>query len=325
MSSAASSAEARSQNVDVAVPRLVPHLVAVPPLPLTSSMQRADDEHVHLFRSIPFFAMHAIPLLAILTGTRWIDWVVCLALYYVRMFGITAGYHRYFSHRAYKMGRITQFLMAFLGSSSAQKGVLWWAAHHRDHHKYSDHEGDIHSPRLGVMWSHVSWILCTKHDATKWARIQDFAKFKELVWLNKYWMVAPLSLALTTLFVGGWSMLLIGFFLSTVLLWHGTFLVNSAAHIFGTRRFATTDDSRNSWWVALLTNGEGWHNNHHHYPSSANQGFYWWEIDISWYGIKLMEALGLAWDVRKPLPWAYTRNLIVPSAPLAAPALSDAE
>jgi stearoyl-CoA desaturase (Delta-9 desaturase) len=268
-------------------------------------------ERIHWARSTPFFALHALPLLAFFTGATWMDWAACFALYYVRMFGITAGYHRYFAHRSYKMGRVAQFLMAFLGTTSSQKGVLWWAAHHRDHHRYSDGPEDIHSPRLGVMWSHVSWILCTKHDATKWSRIQDFAKYPELVWLNKYWAVPPTMLGVACFLVGGWSMLLIGFFLSTVLLWHGTFLVNSAAHIFGTRRFETTDDSKNSWWIALLTCGEGWHNNHHHYSSSANQGFYWWEIDLSYYGIKALQALGVAWDVRKPLPWAYTRNRIV--------------
>jgi stearoyl-CoA desaturase (Delta-9 desaturase) len=259
-----------------------------------------DHEKIAYATSTPFFIMHLLPLLAFFTGVSVWDWVVCFALYVVRMFGITAGYHRYFAHRAYKLGRVSQFMMALLGSTSAQKGVLWWAGHHRHHHKYSDLEEDIHSPKRGFLWSHVGWMLCTKYDETPWDRIRDFQRYPELVWLNRYWLIAPTALGVATFLIGGWSMLLIGFFLSTVLLYHGTFTINSLSHVFGKRRYATTDTSRNNWALALLTLGEGWHNNHHHWQSSANQGFFWWEVDISFYVIKAMEKLGLASDVKTP-------------------------
>ena len=300
--------------------------VDAPALP-REVLARAPDEKPSWLASGPFLIMHLLPLAAFFTGTHWVDWVVCLVLYYVRMFGITAGYHRYFAHRSYKMGRVTQFLVAILAMSSAQKGVLWWAAHHRHHHKHSDQQGDVHSPKKGYWWSHMGWILCTKYESTDSDRVRDLAKYPELVWLNRHWLFLPSLLGFATWLVGGWSMLLIGFFLSTVLLYHGTFLVNSVAHIFGSRRFETTDTSRNSLIVALLTCGEGWHNNHHHYMSSAKQGFYWWEIDLSYYGIKLMEQLGLAWDVRTPPKEALARNRIVARARdvVIVQELSDAE
>ena len=260
---------------------------------------------------IPFALMHLLPLGALYTGADPVDWLVCLGLYYVRMVGITAGFHRYFSHRAYKLGRVSQFLLAFLGTAAAQKGPLWWAAHHRHHHKYSDAPEDLHSPRQsGFWWSHLGWILSTENDETQWDRIQDFAKYPELRWLNRHFLVPPTLLGVATFLVGGWSMLFVGFFLSTALLYHGTFVINSLAHVVGWRRFETTDTSRNSFILALITCGEGWHNNHHHYQSSANQGFFWWELDVSYYLIRLAEFVGLAWDVRTPPAHALTRNRI---------------
>jgi stearoyl-CoA desaturase (delta-9 desaturase) len=257
--------------------------------------------------------MHLLPFGAFVVGGSAREWIVagvlCVVLYYVRMFGVTAGYHRYFSHKTYKMGRVAQFLMAFLAESSAQKGALWWAAHHRHHHRYSDEPEDVHSPiQRGFWWSHIGWMIVPKFEATKWERIKDFAKFPELVWLNKHWWVPPTVLGAAVFFAFGPLALFIGFFLSTVLLWHGTFIVNSLAHVWGSRRYATTDTSRNNLVIALLTCGEGWHNNHHHFCASANQGFFWWEIDLSYYGIKIMEALGIAWDVRKPSAAALVRN-----------------
>lgn len=266
------------------------------------------EERLAPIRSLPFFLLHLAPLGAFWTGVTVTDVVVCVALYIVRMFGITAGFHRYFSHRTYKVGRITQFALAFLGSMSAQKGVLWWAAHHRHHHKHSDTDEDIHSPRRGFWWSHVGWMLCHKYDDTRYELIKDLTQYRELVWLNRYWWVAPLSLALGLFALGGWSMLLIGFCLSTVLLYHGTFTINSLSHVFGSRRYDTDDLSRNNWFLALLTLGEGWHNNHHHFQASANQGFFWWEVDISFYVIGFMRRCGLAWDVKRPpkkVLWAH--------------------
>lgn len=228
------------------------------------------------------------------------DIAVCVGLYVLRMFFITGVYHRYFSHRSYEMGRVMQFLMAFGGTSCAQKGPLWWASHHRMHHKFSDTERDIHSPKDGAFWSHVGWIISSQYDETEWKWIKDFAKFPELRFLNTYHYIAPIVLGVAVYLVGGWSMLFCGFFLSTVLLYHGTFSINSLMHVFGRRRYATTDTSRNSLLLALITLGEGWHNNHHYYQSSANQGFFWWEIDISYYTLRALSWVGLVRGIRNP-------------------------
>jgi len=264
-------------------------------------MATRDDTRLAPVTSIPFFLVHLGALCALFVGFKWYYPVVAVALYYVRMFGVTAAYHRYFAHRTYKTGRVMQFLLAWLGASAAQKGPLWWAAHHRDHHKYSDQPEDIHSPRQGgFWWSHVGWILCPKFDRTKIERIRDFAKYPELVWLNKYPLVPPTVLGVALFAIGGLPLLVWGLFVSTVFLWHGTFTINSLSHVWGSRRYPTSDDSVNNPVLALITMGEGWHNNHHHYMSSANQGFFWWEIDMSFYLIKLLSWVGLVWDVRTP-------------------------
>jgi stearoyl-CoA desaturase (Delta-9 desaturase) len=271
--------------------------------------QRALDERPLVLKSIPFVLVHLAPLGLLWTGMRPGDVVLCGALYFGRMFFITAGFHRYFAHRAYKLGRAMQLVMAWGASTSCQKGVLWWAAHHRSHHRYSDTERDIHSPKKGLWWSHVGWILCPKHQATDWTMIKDFARFPELVWLNKYHLVPGVALGAMCYLLGGWSALG-SFFLSTTLLYHGTFSINSLMHLWGRRRYVTTDTSRNSLLLALLTMGEGWHNNHHYYQSSANQGFFWWEIDLSYYLLKLLSVLGLVHDLRKPPAHVLTRRLV---------------
>lgn len=255
----------------------------------------------NLMLGLPFYAIHALPLLAVFTGVTWADVIVCIALYWIRMFAVTGVYHRYFSHRTYKTSRPFQFFLAFLAQTSAQKGALWWAAHHRHHHKHSDQESDTHSPvQDSFFYSHVGWLFVNSNNETDWSKIKDFAKYPELVWLNTYNLVPPAILAIGIWLAMGWSGLLIGFFLSTVLLWHGTFVINSLAHVIGKKRFNTTDESRNHWLLALITMGEGWHNNHHYYQSSCRQGFYWWEIDMTYYIIKGLEAVGLVWDVREP-------------------------
>jgi stearoyl-CoA desaturase (Delta-9 desaturase) len=226
------------------------------------------------------------------------------------MFFITGVYHRYFSHRSYKMGRVMQFLMALGGTLAVQKGVLWWAAHHRKHHKFSDQPGDVHSPKDGLAWAHMTWIMSTAHDETEWAWIRDFAKYPELVWLNRWHVVPPVVLATALFFVGGPSMLLCGFFLSTAILYHGTFSINSLMHVWGRRRYVTKDTSRNTFLLALVTLGEGWHNNHHYYQSSTNQGFFWWEVDITFYILKLMSWVGLVSDLRKPPKHVLESNLV---------------
>jgi stearoyl-CoA desaturase (delta-9 desaturase) len=250
---------------------------------------------------IVFWGIHAATLCAIFTGVTWRAVAIGIAIYWVRMFAITAGYHRYFSHRAYKTSRFFQFLLGLLGTTAVQKGPIWWAAIHRHHHRTSDEPEDVHSPRQSGFWhSHVGWIASQRYTSTNLAEVRDLAKYPELRWLGKYHFVAPLALAVLCWLVAGWPGLVVGFGWSTVLLWHGTFTINSLAHVFGRRRYATTDDSRNNWLLALLTMGEGWHNNHHHYAASANQGFFWWEIDASFYVLRALAAVGLVRDLRRP-------------------------
>ena len=250
----------------------------------------------------PFWAAHLGAIYGLyVVGFSWGGLALAIALYYARMFFVTGVYHRYFSHRAYKTSRGFQALIAFLGGMSVQKGALWWAANHRHHHKYSDMPNDLHSPREhGLLWSHVGWIVSREYNDTDYGSIKDFAKYPELVWLNKYHLV-PVAVYAAVLYgtFGLWGFVW-GFLVSTVLLWHGTFTINSLSHVFGNKRYDTTDDSRNNWFLALLTMGEGWHNNHHHYQSTANQGFYWWEVDLSYYILKALSAVGLVWDLRKP-------------------------
>jgi stearoyl-CoA desaturase (delta-9 desaturase) len=260
----------------------------------------ATDDRIRFVGSIPFLLAHLVPLLAIVTGVHARDLLLCAALYLGRMFFITAGYHRYFAHRSYKLARVPQFLMAFGGTTAAQKGPLWWAGHHRDHHRFADTDRDVHSPLKGFWWSHVGWILADRYKATNFNGIRDFARYPELRWLNRYDWVGPWMLGVACFLIGGWSGLVVGFFGSTVLLWHGTFIVNSVAHVFGRRRYDTDDLSRNSLLVALVTGGEGWHNNHHHYQASARQGFFWWEIDTTFYLLRLLSWVGVVRGLRTP-------------------------
>jgi len=248
-----------------------------------------------------FALVHAAALGVIAIGFSWEGVALCLASYYLRMFAITAGFHRYFSHRTYRLGRVPQFLLAFLGQTAAQKGVLWWASNHRHHHKYSDRPEDIHSPlQGGLWWSHMGWILSPDYVETDLSRVPDLAKYPELRWLDRHEYVPTFLYAVALSFAFGPVGLFYGYLLSTVLLWHGTFSINSVMHVFGRRVFATTDDSRNSFLFALVTMGEGWHNNHHWAPGSAAQGFRWWEIDASYYLLWLGEKLGLLRELHRP-------------------------
>jgi stearoyl-CoA desaturase (delta-9 desaturase) len=269
---------------------------------------------LNFIHTLPFIFVHAMALGVFFVGFSWIALLVCVVLYWVRMFGITAGYHRYFSHRSYKTSRAFQFVLAVLGNASVQMGPLWWAAHHRHHHRHSDTEEDTHSPHIhGLLWSHAGWFLSPDHADTDEKAVRDLMKFPELVWINRHHKAVPILLA-AALYLTGWAlhvwapalgvtgiqMLIWGFFLSTVILYHGTFTINSLAHIFGYRTFETTDSSRNNWLLAILTMGEGWHNNHHRYPSSERQGFYWWEFDLTHFVLRGLEKLGLVWDLRTP-------------------------
>ncbi|MCA9792837.1 MAG: acyl-CoA desaturase [Candidatus Eremiobacteraeota bacterium] len=264
--------------------------------------------------------MHLACVPVLWLAPSWPAIAVCLALYWLRMFGITGGFHRYFSHRSYKTSRLFQFGLAWLGTSAAQLGPLWWASHHRKHHAHSDTEKDVHPPGLrGFVWAHLGWIFAPENKTTDLSKVKDLARYPELVWLDRYPLVPPFLLALAVLWLGvglervapdlgvsGAQMLVWGFFVSTVVLYHATFCINSLAHLVGSRRYDTHDDSRNSLFLALLTMGEGWHNNHHQYPSSERQGFYWWEIDLTHYLLVGLARLGLVWDLRQPPASAFS-------------------
>ena len=215
-----------------------------------------------------------------------------------RMFFVTAGNHRYFSHRSYRTSRVFQFLLALGGVATGQKGVLWWAAHHRRHHRFSDRPGDAHSPRDGFWWSHMGWMLSRELERTDLNGVKDLARYPELRLLERFWMLPPVLVGVATWAIGGSFGLVWGYFVCQTLFWHGTFTINSLSHVFGTRRFDTRDDSRNHWLLALITFGEGWHNNHHHRPGSVRQGMRWWEIDLSYYILRGLAAVGLVWDLR---------------------------
>jgi stearoyl-CoA desaturase (delta-9 desaturase) len=270
------------------------------------------DETVDWSRMIPFVLVQLACVFVLLTGWSWFAFGVGLALYVVRMFAITGFYHRYFSHRTFKTSRAFQFVMAWIGASSAQRGPLWWAAHHRHHHLESDTERDIHSPRhKGFLMSHCGWFLTERGLHAPSAYTRDWNRYKELVWLDRNFLLPPLALIIGLWFLGWgasvwwptagtgpWQLVVWGFCISTTLTYHATYTINSLAHKWGGQRFDTGDDSRNNFVLAILTMGEGWHNNHHHYPASVRQGLYWWEIDITWYILWTMKHLGLIHSLR---------------------------
>ena len=250
--------------------------------------------------SLSYWGVHLSCLLALFTGVSTRDLLLLAATLALRTFAITGGYHRYFAHRAYKTSRPFQLVLAFLGAAATQKGPLWWAGLHRRHHAYTDREGDVHSPMDGFWYAHQGWIFDPRWTATPTGQIRDFARYPELVWLNRWHVVPPILLALACFGIGGLSGVIWGFSISTTVLWHTTYSVNSLAHCWGSRRYETPDTSRNNLWIALATFGEGWHNNHHHYMASARQGFFWWEIDVTYYVLRALAAVGLVWDLREP-------------------------
>jgi stearoyl-CoA desaturase (delta-9 desaturase) len=258
--------------------------------------------------AIPFVLLHVASFAAIWTGVTWQAVAIGVTLYWLRMFAIGAGYHRYFSHRSYATSRVFQFVLAFLAQTTAQKSILWWAAKHRHHHLFSDTEHDVHSPRhTGFLYSHVGWIFAKRHDETNLVKVADFARYPELMFLHRFELLPAVVLAGIAFLIGGWSGLVVGFVWSTVAVYHGTFCINSLAHVRGSKRYVTGDDSRNNWLLALFTMGEGWHNNHHAYQSSARQGFRWWEVDPTYYILKGLSYLGVVWDVKTP-PQAVLNN-----------------
>ncbi len=268
---------------------------------LEPSLDRDSATDIVYPSTIPFLIVHLACFAAIWTGVTAEALALGLGLYWLRIFAIGAGYHRYFSHRAYDTSRTFQFILAVVAQTTAQKSVLWWAANHRDHHLHSDTELDVHSPRrMGFLYSHVGWIFSRAQSRTNFSRVADFAKYPELMCLHRYELAPAFALAVICFAVAGWPGLIVGFFWSTVAVYHGTFCINSLAHLVGRRRYVTGDDSRNNWLLAIITMGEGWHNNHHAYQSSARQGFYWWEYDPTFYLLKLLERLGLIWNVKRP-------------------------
>lgn len=268
-------------------------------------------------RTLPFIFLHLGCLAVFWVGISPLAVAAAAFLYGIRMFSITGFYHRYFSHKTFKTSRFMQFLFAVLGNSSMQRGPLWWAATHRHHHKHSDHEEDVHSPVVsGFLWSHIGWLTSMRNFPTAYKSIPDLARYPELVFLNRYDQTVPFVYGLL-MFGIGWALetffpasgvtagqfFVWTFFISTTVLLHGTLFINSLAHVWGRRRYKTDDDSRNSWLLTFITLGEGWHNNHHRYPHSVRQGFRWWELDLTYYGLKLMSWMGLIWDLR-PVPKA---------------------
>jgi stearoyl-CoA desaturase (delta-9 desaturase) len=288
------------------------------------SITAADQKKVDWLRIVPLLFLHLMCLGVFWVGWSWTAIGVCMLLYCVRMFAITAFYHRYFSHKAFKTNRFWQFIFGAIGNASVQRGPLWWAAHHRHHHRYTDQEQDVHSPsRHGFWWSHIGWLTSRANFPTNYKYVAEWAKYPELRWLNRYDTVIPVLLALALYILGallerfaphlgtnGLQMLVWGFFISTTVLLHATVTINSLDHMYGSRRYATPDTSRNNALLALITLGEGWHNNHHHYAVSARQGFFWWETDITYYLLFLMSRLGIVSDLRPVPEHMIYKNLI---------------
>jgi stearoyl-CoA desaturase (Delta-9 desaturase) len=269
----------------------------------------------------PFLVLHLAVIGVLFVGHSQVALLVALISYLTRAFGITAFYHRCFAHRAFKVPRPVQLAGAVLGAAAAQRGPLWWVAHHRRHHLYTDRPGDPHSPVVDSFWySHVLWIFDPDNAPTEVQRAQDLAALPEMRFLDRYEYIVPAALGVGTFSLGvvlawltpglgtsGWQMLIWGFVVPTIALYHSTFAVNSLAHRFGRRRFETPDESRNNWFIAALVLGEGWHNNHHRFPNSARQGLGRFELDLTWWGIKVLSAVGLAYNVRQPPSWATRR------------------
>jgi stearoyl-CoA desaturase (Delta-9 desaturase) len=291
--------------------------VSSPPKPSLAErslkqVSRAIFIGMHLACGLAFFYPPTRGLVALLVGS-----------YLLRMWAVTAGYHRYFAHRSYKTSRVFQFVLALLGATAMQKGPLWWASWHRRHHKYADTPGDPHSPILyGFWYAHIGWILSSKSDHADLSNVNDLVRFPELRLIERFWAVPLVGYALACFAVAGMPGLVWGFIVSTVAVSHVTFFINSIAHLWGSQRFQTKDFSRNNPVLAVLTLGEGWHNNHHYYMSSARQGFYWWEVDLSYYVLKLLAAIHVVREIREPPASVYeTRNQVRRSAASLRPAM----
>jgi len=254
---------------------------------------------------IVFWTVQVSAVLAVLVPFSWAMAGLWAVSHFLRAIGLTLSFHRYFAHRTFQMNRAARFVWALIGTAAMQKGPLWWAGHHVNHHKFADREGDPHSPAItGFYHAHIGWFLNdARHDRVEPTNpvLRDFSNAPEIVWLDRYHFVPPLALAVGLFLSGGLQWLVWGFCVPTVTLAHSTFAINTVNHMFGSRRFETHDASRNNLFTAVFAVGEGWHNNHHRYQRAARNGFYWWEFDPTWYVIRLMQAVGLAWDLQ-PVP-----------------------
>ncbi|MDI9347426.1 MAG: acyl-CoA desaturase [Methylacidiphilales bacterium] len=270
-----------------------------------SETQTELKDSIDWIRVVPFIILHVSALTVFVVGFSWPAFFAFILMFSLRAFTLTAFYHRYFSHKTFKTSRVVQFIFAFIGATAVQRGPLWWASHHRKHHVVSDTKDDCHSPiSNSLFWSHCGWFLSKKNFSTDYNLIKDFCKFPEIKFIDRFDIIAPLLLAIVLYVIGesffnaGWQFLVWGFVLSTLFLYHVTFSVNSISHLWGTRRYVTKDFSRNNLLVAILAFGEGWHNNHHYYPASTRQGFYWWEIDMSFYILTFLSWFGIVWDIQ---------------------------
>jgi stearoyl-CoA desaturase (delta-9 desaturase) len=279
----------------------------------------------HILSGSVFWIVQASALLIFFIPFSWELAALWAASHFLRAVGLTLAFHRYYAHRAFQMNRIARFVWTFIGIAAMQKGPLWWAGHHVNHHRFADRDGDPHSPMIsGVYYAHIGWFLNdARHDRLEPSNpvVRDFSKVPEIAWLDRYFAVPPLMLAAAMYLAGGMPWLIWGFCLPTMTLAHATFAINTVNHMFGTRRFDTIDESRNNALTAFFAVGEGWHNNHHRYQRAARNGFYWWEFDPTWYVIRIMAAVGLAWDVHRVPERIYREAQAAKARRAAAPSV----
>ena len=277
----------------------------------TEVVRALSPKHIAFFT--PLVLVHLGCGLVFLVGWSSIAIAVCLITGALQIFGITAGYHRLLAHRSFKTSQIFQFILALFGVLAGQNGPLWWVGHHRHHHRYSDWDDDVHSPQRGFFWSHMGWLFSPRCVPVRHELVRDLARRRELRLLQRYYYACNLGYALVLYAIGdtwryfdptaatsGVQLLIWGSMISTVCVYHSIWSANSFCHRYGTRRFPTSDDSRNNFLVSLVTFGDGWHHNHHYCPYSARHGFSWWEIDLNFAILRLLACIGIVWDLKLP-------------------------
>lgn len=261
-----------------------------------------EDTRIN-WHTATFMALFHIGAVAALFMFSWQALVAALVLWWISAsLGVGMGFHRLLTHRGYKTPKLVEYFITVCGLLALEGGAINWVVTHRIHHAHTDAPGDPHTPREGGWWAHIGWMLkgtAQSHDQQTLARYApDMVKDRFHVLANNIYWVPIILLAIGLLALGGWSFVLWAVFFRVTFNFHATWLVNSATHMWGRRRFATRDDSTNNWWVALLTFGEGWHNNHHAYPTAARHGLAWYEIDLNWWGIRTLQFLRLAKGVK---------------------------